>query len=113
MAAMLRFLYFYFSGDGGGHVQSLVIAAALVASAAVLCIGGLLADLIAANRALLEDLRTRQLRFEIESGEPFQAMVDLIAQADLMAASSPPYAAQTGDNIAPAMRRAPARHERL
>jgi hypothetical protein len=113
LGSILRFLYFYLSGDGGGHVQSLVIAAASIACAAMLCIGGLLVDLIAANRALLEDLRTRQLRFEIESGEPFQAMVDLIARADLMVASSPPYAAQTGDNIAPVMRRAPARHERL
>jgi hypothetical protein len=54
----------------------------------VLAIGGLLADLIAANRALLEDLRTRQLRFEIATGEPFQAMADLIARADLMAGRS-------------------------
>lgn len=61
-----RFLYFYFASGGGGHVQSLVISAALIASAAVLGIGGLLADLISANRALLEDLRTRQLRTEVE-----------------------------------------------
>jgi hypothetical protein len=66
-AAILRFLYLYASGNGGGNVQSLVIAATLIACAAVLCIGGLLADLIAANRALLEDLRTRQMRLEIEA----------------------------------------------
>jgi glycosyltransferase involved in cell wall biosynthesis len=112
MAAMLRFLYFYFSGDGGGHVQSLVISAAMIACAAVLAVGGLLADLIAANRALLEDLRTRQLRFEIETGEPFHAMVDLIARADLMAARRASEA-HTEENAGSAMRRAPARHERL
>jgi len=61
-----RFLYFYATGAGGGHIQSLVISAALIASAAVLGIGGLLADLIAANRTLLEDLRTRQLRSDSE-----------------------------------------------
>jgi glycosyltransferase involved in cell wall biosynthesis len=112
VAAMLRFLFYYLAGDGGGHVQSLVIAAALIASAAVLAIGGLLADLIAANRALLEDLRTRQLRFEIETGEPFQAMVDLIARADLMGARYS-SATRTDENTAPAMHRATARHERL
>ena len=66
-AGILRFLYFYASGNGTGHVQSLIIAAALIACSAVLGIGGLLADLIAANRALLEDLRTRQMRMEIEA----------------------------------------------
>lgn len=87
LVAISRFLYFYTSGDGQGHIQSLVIAAALISCAAVLGIGGLLADLIAANRTLLEDLRTKQLRFEVESGKPFQAMLDLIAIADIKAAS--------------------------
>ena len=82
LIAIARFLYFYASGDGQGHIQSLVIAAALIACAAVLGIGGLLADLVAANRALLEDMRTRQLRSEIESGAPLQAMLDAIAMAD-------------------------------
>lgn len=61
---VIRFLYFYVISDGDGHVQSLIISAALIASAAILGIGGLLADLIAANRTLLEDLRTRQIRGE-------------------------------------------------
>jgi len=73
-AVILRFLYFYASGDGTGHVQSLIIAAALIACGAVLGIGGLLADLIAANRALLEDLRTRQMRLEVDTARHRQAM---------------------------------------
>ena len=68
VAGFLRFLYYYVADTGSGHIQSLVISTAFIACAAVLSIGGLLADLIAANRALLEDLRTRQLRQEIESG---------------------------------------------
>jgi glycosyltransferase involved in cell wall biosynthesis len=67
-----RFLYLYAINEGSGHVQSLVISAALIASAAVLGIGGLLADLIAANRVLLEDLRTRQVRIEVENRERAQ-----------------------------------------
>ena len=67
LAGMFRFLYYYASGDGTGHVQSLIISATLIAGAAILGIGGLLADLIAANRALLEDLRTRQIRSETDA----------------------------------------------
>jgi glycosyltransferase involved in cell wall biosynthesis len=61
-----RFLYYYGTGQGGGNIQSLVISGALIATAAVLQIGGLLADIVAANRTLLEDIRARQLRGEIE-----------------------------------------------
>ena len=62
-----RFLVFYALGEGGGHVQSLVLSAALFALAGMAGVGGILADLIATNRLLLEDLRTRALRAEIEA----------------------------------------------
>ncbi len=62
----LRFLLFYFSGDGGGHVQSLVIGASLIVVAAVVLVGGLVADLVAANRKLLAEVRGRLLRAELE-----------------------------------------------
>jgi glycosyltransferase involved in cell wall biosynthesis len=68
--AFLRFLWFYASGDGAGHVQSLVIGAALIAAGAVILVGGLLADLIAANRALLAEIRGRQLIAELPPREP-------------------------------------------
>ncbi|PVA07086.1 glycosyltransferase family 2 protein [Thalassorhabdomicrobium marinisediminis] len=61
LVAIVRFLVFFMSGDGTGHVQSLVIAAALLAIATVLTAVGILADLIAANRTLLEDIRARDL----------------------------------------------------
>lgn len=61
LTAIVRFLVFYMSGDGAGHVQSLVIAAALLSIATILVAVGILADLIAANRALLEDIRAREL----------------------------------------------------
>jgi glycosyltransferase involved in cell wall biosynthesis len=63
---IFRFLYFVAIGDSAGHVQSLVLAGALIAVAAIIQIGGLLADIVAANRNLLEDIRARQLRSEIE-----------------------------------------------
>ena len=62
-----RFLYYYVEDGGAGHVQSLVISAALIAAAVVLQIAGVLADLIASNRTLLEDIRARQLRMDVEA----------------------------------------------
>ncbi len=59
----LRFLYFYFTGSGGGHVQSLIFSALFIILGALLFAIALLADMITANRKLLEriDLRVRQV----------------------------------------------------
>jgi glycosyltransferase involved in cell wall biosynthesis len=59
--AILRFLGNFMAGEGGGNVQSLILAAALLAMATIFLAVGVLADLIAANRALLEDIRAREL----------------------------------------------------
>jgi glycosyltransferase involved in cell wall biosynthesis len=67
VAAIARFVFFYMSGDGSGHIQSLAVAAALVSVAAIVGMGGLIADLIAANRVLLEEIRTRQLIASLET----------------------------------------------
>ena len=61
IGAFARFIALWASGSGAGNIQSLVIGAALIASAAVVFVGGLLADLIAANRTLLAEIRARQL----------------------------------------------------
>lgn len=50
-----RFLMFYWAGEGGGHIQSLIVAAVCTISGFLFLIMGLIADLIAANRRLLED----------------------------------------------------------
>lgn len=59
--SILRFLLAYASGQGGGMVQSLVLGSTLVVIAIMLCVGGLLAELIAANRRLLQEMRARQI----------------------------------------------------
>lgn len=56
-ATVLRFLYFYFSGDGGGHIQSLILAGVLLVIGFQTMLVAFLADLLAANRKLLEDIR--------------------------------------------------------
>jgi glycosyltransferase involved in cell wall biosynthesis len=62
----LRFLTYYLIGDGAGKVQSLILAATLVISAMIIYAAGILADLTAANRLLMEEVRMRLLRGEIE-----------------------------------------------
>lgn len=64
--AFLRFLWLYALGEGGGNVQSLVIGSALIAAGMVMFVGGLLADLVAANRALLADIRGRLLAADLK-----------------------------------------------
>jgi hypothetical protein len=62
-----RFLVYWGMGEGGGHLQSLILSGALVATAAIFQMGGLMADVVSANRRLLEDIRARQLRGDIEA----------------------------------------------
>lgn len=59
-----RFLWFYFSGDGDGHVQSLVIGGALLTVGVLVTTLGILADLIATNRKLLEANMLKLRRIE-------------------------------------------------
>jgi glycosyltransferase involved in cell wall biosynthesis len=60
----LRFLYFYLTKAGAGHVQSLILAALLMGMGFFLSIVGLLADLISVNRKLLEKVDWRAQKIE-------------------------------------------------
>jgi len=55
----VRFIYFYFQGEGDGHIQSLLYSVLFLGTGSALVVVGLLADLIGVNRMLLEDIRTR------------------------------------------------------
>jgi glycosyltransferase involved in cell wall biosynthesis len=55
----LRFLYFYLSGEGGGHIQSVIFSGVLMMMGFVTFLIAFVADLLAANRRLLEDVRFR------------------------------------------------------
>jgi glycosyltransferase involved in cell wall biosynthesis len=62
----LRFLYFYLFVDRGiGHIQSLILAAVLMIVGFQVLLIGLLADVISANRKLLEDLVYRVRSMEL------------------------------------------------
>ncbi len=55
----IRYLFFYFSGMGAGHIQSLLLSIILFTFGTSMIMVGLLSDLISVNRKLLEDVNFR------------------------------------------------------
>ncbi len=51
---VLRFLWLYLSGDGQGHLQSLVLGGVLLVIGFITLLFGIIADLIGRNRQMLE-----------------------------------------------------------
>ena len=70
LALAIRFLYFYLTGSGSGHVQSLMLAAVLMILGFQLGVFGMIADLLAANRKLSQDTLYRLRRLEGVDTEP-------------------------------------------
>jgi len=68
----LRFLYYYLSEGGGGHVQSLILAAVLLIVGFQIIIMGLIADIIGSNRQLIENVLYRVRKIEL--GEQTSAL---------------------------------------
>jgi hypothetical protein len=70
--ALVRFLFFHFTGQAGvgRHVQSLVVGGTLLTVGFLLFILGVLADLIAANRMLVEETLYRVKRMETSKSQP-------------------------------------------
>ncbi|MFC0233312.1 glycosyltransferase family 2 protein [Vagococcus entomophilus] len=64
-----RFLIFFLNGTGRGHIQSLILASTMLMIGFQTVIVGLQADLISANRKLLEDVqyRVRKMDYEQEN----------------------------------------------
>ncbi|MGF6493622.1 glycosyltransferase involved in cell wall biosynthesis [Luteibacter sp. 621] len=56
----IRFVVKYLQGDGDGHIQSLILAAILLGMGFQTMLIAFVADLLAANRRLLEDVRYKQ-----------------------------------------------------
>jgi len=60
-ALLIRFLWFYATGNSpSGHVQSLILAVILIVIGALIWLAGVMADLTAVNRRLLEEVVERQ-----------------------------------------------------
>lgn len=75
LAVGVRFLIFYIGGTGAGHIQSLILASTLMLLGFQTFIVGLLADIISANRKILEDVQyhVRRLDFDREQEKAWEA----------------------------------------
>ena len=60
----VRFLFFFYTVGGQGHVQSLILSAILIITGVQIGLIGILADLCAINRKLLEDVQLRIKKIE-------------------------------------------------
>ena len=63
---IVRFLYFYFTGDGDGHLQSLVLGGVLLILGFITFMIGLVADLISFNRQLTEITLEKVRKIELQ-----------------------------------------------
>jgi len=65
----IRYLVFIFTGASGGHVQSLILASTLMMMGFMTGIIGLQADIISANRKILEDIQyhVRKIDYDNEN----------------------------------------------
>ena len=62
----IRFLIYYFMGQGAGHIQSLILAAVLFIAGFQVLMIAMVADVISFNRRLIEEtlLRVRHIEFD-------------------------------------------------
>lgn len=64
----IRYLVYFFSGNGDGHIQSLILASMLIIIAVLCGVIGLLGDVISANRKLLEEIQFELRRMDYGKG---------------------------------------------
>ncbi|MEA3351775.1 MAG: glycosyltransferase family 2 protein [Chloroflexota bacterium] len=65
----IRFLYFFISAGGIGHIQSLILTAILIIIGFQILLIGLVADLISVNREILEDVLYKLRSLEYDDDE--------------------------------------------
>ncbi len=66
LAPLLRYLWFALNGQGGGHIQSVILAAILIIVGFQILLIGLIADMISANRKMLEEILYRQRKSDLQ-----------------------------------------------
>lgn len=64
----IRYLVYFFSGNGDGHIQSLILTSMLIIIAVLCGVIGLLGDVISANRKLLEEIQFELRRMDYGKG---------------------------------------------
>ena len=64
----VRFLYYFFSGEGGGHIQSLILGSMLFIVAVQLAALGVIGDILSGSRILQQRILERVRRVELQLG---------------------------------------------
>ncbi len=64
----VRFFIYFVTGDGGGHVQSVIFGSTMLVIAVQLAALGVVADILAAIRLLLQRTLERVRRLELQLG---------------------------------------------
>jgi glycosyltransferase involved in cell wall biosynthesis len=64
-----RFLFFYFAGNGSGHIQSLLLGATLTILGFITLLIALVADLIGFNRQLIETILEKVRQIELRGND--------------------------------------------
>lgn len=64
----IRYLIYLASGNGGGHIQSLILSSMLIIIAVLTAVIGLLGDVIAGNRKLLQEIQFELRRMDYGLG---------------------------------------------
>ncbi|MDL2236870.1 glycosyltransferase family 2 protein [Christensenellaceae bacterium OttesenSCG-928-K19] len=62
----IRFLYFFFQGDSG-HIQSLILSSILIVTAVMIYVFGFLADMVTANRKVIDEILYRIKKLEYDA----------------------------------------------
>lgn len=65
----IRFLIRFFAGNGAGNVQSLILVSLLITVGVLMWVIGILADTIAANRKIMQDVQKRVRKMDYELDE--------------------------------------------
>lgn len=78
----LRFLYFFLIGQGGGHIQSLILTAILLIIGFQIILLGVLADLIGFNRKIQEEALYRLRRMQLDREQSPLSVTDIGSTRD-------------------------------
>ena len=83
-AITLRFLYYYFTGAGRGHVQSLILSAVFMILGFQVLLIGLVSDMISGSRKLIEELvyRVRSLELTLTERSPKDAPASHVVERE-------------------------------
>jgi len=71
-AFIIRWLILYIGGSGDGNIQSLILATMMILIGVQFIVAGLQADIIAANRKILEDVQYRVRKMEYRIGDTIE-----------------------------------------